>query len=369
MRLLNKINYIKSYKIVIAFIIIISIFIFMYHNTNLYDETIVQVVHVTNSFSHEEEGPNHEIEKFYNQIIIGKVLNGKLKGKKIEITNEYSDSEIHNERYKKWDQLFVSIDDHEKTGIIIQKKRDLYLFLLLSLFLVLLFLVYGKHGFLIIFSLILNITIFLFALIQYDHGKNLVSLSIVMMLLFTSLTLIFSGGIKRKTFVAILASYLTIFICEIIYEVVLHMSERLPYEMMDYVINPSDLSDLFFAGVLMGNLGAIMDVSISIVSGVEELLIKQPNMQLKKLISSIREMGYDIMGTMMNVLLFTYISGALPMMIIKVKNGYTLYHFINFQMVFEIIRFLLGAIGIVLAIPVAGGCSIFIYRIINRKKV
>lgn len=103
-----------------------------------------------------------------------------------------------------------------------------------------------------------------------------------------------------------------------------------------------------------------MDVSISIAAGVAEIVEKTPDIQLKPLLRSIREMGYDIMGTMINVLFFTYLSSAIPIVIVKIKNGYTLYHMIHFQLVFEIIRFLMGAIGIVLAIPVAGVCSVLL---------
>ena len=66
------------------------------------------------------------------------------------------------------------------------------------------------------------------------------------------------------------------------------------------------------------------------------------------------------MGTMINVLFFTYISSAIPIVVVKILNGYTLYHLIHFHLVFEIIRFLMGAIGIVLAIPVAGACSVLL---------
>ena len=47
-------------------------------------------------------------------------------------------------------------------------------------------------------------------------------------------------------------------------------------------------------------------------------------------------------------------------MVVKIKNGYTLYHLIHFHLVFDLIRFLMGAIGIVLAIPVAGMFSILL---------
>ena len=110
----------------------------------------------------------------------------------------------------------------------------------------------------------------------------------------------------------------------------------------------------------MGSLGAVMDVTISIAAGVAEIKGQTPDISTKDIIHSVREMGYDIMGTMINVLFFTYISGSIPIVIIKIMNGYTLYHLVHFQLAFEIIRFLIGAIGIVLAIPVSGLCSILL---------
>lgn len=354
-------------KIIGLAIVNILIILFMFHNAFLYKDTIAKVLQVENVFSHEDYGPNNEIERYYDQNITAKILNGTRKNEKIELTNTYSDSGVNDEKYQRGDQLFISIGKSSKNGAIIEKKRDAYLITIFVIFLSLLFLFNQKHGGVIAFSLFINITIFVFTLWQYDKGKNLIILSIGMVLIFTILTLVFAGGWNKKTLVAIISTYITTFLCYGIYEIVLHSCERLPYEMMDYVINPYDLSDLFLAGVLMGSLGAVMDVSISISTGVYEILNKTPDMDKKTLIHSIREIGYDIMGTMINVLLFTYISGALPVIIVKIKNGYTLYHLIHFQMVFEIIRFLMGAIGIVLAIPVAGACSVFLLS--NRKYI
>lgn len=354
---------------VIGLLVIGFLFIFfMHHNAFLYDETIVKVIKVENTFLHEEYGPNEEVENYYNQNIKAKILNGTNKNKIITITNTYSESGVNDEKYKKGDRLFVSLDSSLEHGAIIQKKRDVYLMILLTIFLFLLFLFHSKQAFIIVFSFIINVSIFIFALYQYNKGENLILISIIMMLFFTILTLLFAGGWNKKTLVAIISTYITTFFCYVIYEVVFHLSERLPYEMMDYFLNPDDLSDLFLAGVLMGSLGAVMDVTISVSTGVQEILNKTPDIGKKKLIHSIREIGYDIMGTMINVLLFTYISTALPIIIVKIKNGYTLYHLVQFQMIFEIIRFLMGAIGIVLAIPVAGTCSILILKRKNDEK-
>ena len=91
------------------------------------------------------------------------------------------------------------------------------------------------------------------------------------------------------------------------------------------------------------------------------MVVKTPDITVKVLVGSIREMGYDIMGTMINVLFFTYMSGTIPMLVIKIRNGYTFYHMVRFQLVFETICFLVGAIGIVLAIPVSGLLSVVFY--------
>ena len=87
---------------------------------------------------------------------------------------------------------------------------------------------------------------------------------------------------------------------------------------------------------------------------------------MKSLIKSVREISYDIMGTMVNVLFFSYISGSIPMFLVKVKNGYSFSSIVRFDIVFELLRFLVGSIGIVLAIPVSGAVAILLH--INRLK-
>lgn len=342
--------------------------IFVKNDTFLYKETIAKIISVENEFSHKEEGPNDEEERYYDQKMTAVILNGKHNGKKLTIRNTYSSSGVNDEKYTKGDVVFVSPNSSVTSGTITQKKRDTYIVTLLGIFLFLLFFLNRKHGIMVCFSLIINLGIFFVSLGKYQQGMDMTGIAFVMMLVFSVLTLLFAGGFHKKTWVAIAASLVTTMICYGIYEITLTLNERLPYEMMEYAVNPDDLSDLFLVGILMGSLGAVMDVSISITSGVQEILGTSPDISLKALIKSIREMGYDIMGTMINVLLFTYISGAIPLVVIKIDNGYTLYHLIHFHLIFEIVRFLMGGIGIVMAIPVAGFFSVIVLYGKNLKK-
>ena len=358
-------EYVISFKkgyVLGLLLIVVAALLFVEKDAFLYTNTVARVISVKNTFSHMEEGPNEEKEKYYDQVIKAKVLNGTRKGEQITLENTYSKSGINDERYYVGQQIFVSLHKQESSGTINGKKRDFFLACLMSMFLMLLLALNGKKGWIIAASVGINVIIFLYALSWYGDGGDLIRMTYILVLVFNVVTLVCAGGFHRKTLVAIAASLATTGICYAIYELVLHTSERLPYEMMDYMVNPSGLSELFLTGILMGSLGAVMDVSISIAAGVTEILYRSPDISWKNLICSIREMGYDIMGTMINVLFFTYISSAIPMLVIKIKNGYTLYHLINFQLVFELIRFLMGAIGIVLAIPVAGFLSAVILR-------
>ncbi|MDE6435398.1 MAG: YibE/F family protein [Lachnospiraceae bacterium] len=331
-----------------------AVLIFVSKDAFLYKDTVVRVTAVKNSVTAKVDGIDGGTVTYYAQELTAIILNGPDKGKVIVLSNSFTSSGVNDEQYQKGNQIFVELDKKAQTGTIIGKKRDFYIAVLVEIFLLFLLIINKHHGGVILFSLVGNIGMFFVALIYYGQGEKLLTIAWALMFLFSVFTLICAGGFHKKTLVAIVSTLVTVVICYGIYILVHHFSERLPYEMMEYVVNPKDLSELFLTGVLLGSLGAIMDVAISIAASVAEILHQTSDITVKALVCSIREMGYDIMGTMINVLFFTYISSGIPIMVIKIINGYTMYHLIQFEMIFSIVRFLMGAIGIVLAIPVSG---------------
>ena len=59
------------------------------------------------------------------------------------------------------------------------------------------------------------------------------------------------------------------------------------------------------------------------------------------------------MGTMINVLLFTFAAGLIPSFIIRMNNDIAFFTNIRLYIPFEISRFLIESIGIVAAIPIS----------------
>ena len=80
-----------------------------------------------------------EKEQYYEQTMEAKLLNGDQKGDKILLKNEYSASQVINQKYHKWDQVLVSLNGEGKTATIKTLKRDVYLAALFGLMVILLF--------------------------------------------------------------------------------------------------------------------------------------------------------------------------------------------------------------------------------------
>lgn len=349
--------------------LLMAAMVFTYNNYFLYKEDVVKITAVKNEEVYEKDGLNGEVEKYYNQEITAIIKSGEYKGKSITLNNTCSYSGVKDEGYKKGNYLFVSLSGSEDklSANILSVKRDMYVMVLICVFILGIVIFAGKKGVLSIISIIMNIIIFTYALNEYVNGKDILKLCNLMIILFTMISLILASGINKQTVCAIISTLISVALIFIIYKITKENFEQPEYMMMEYITNPEHLDHIFMAGVLIGGLGAIMDVAISISVAVNELINKDKNISVKNLISSVKEIGYDIMGTMINVLFFTYMCGTIPMLILKIKNGYKFLSIIKFQIPFEIIRFLVGAIGIVVTIPISGFIAITILK--KRRQV
>ena len=119
--------------------------------------------------------------------------------------------------------------------------------------------------------------------------------------------------------------------------------------------------------VLFAGLGAIMDVAVTLSAAMGELIRKKPDISIKKLYLSGREVGYDIMGTMISVLLFTFAAGLIPSFLIRMNNEVAFFTNVRLYIPFEISRFLIESIGIVAAIPISIVVASALFKLQIRK--
>ena len=105
-----------------------------------------------------------------------------------------------------------------------------------------------------------------------------------------------------------------------------------------------------------------MDIAVSMSSAISEVLCTNPGIGHKEITKSAKVIGSDIMGTMTSTILFAYIAGSFPIIILFMKNGYSPLYIYRNNLNLEIVRALTGCIGMVITIPIATFISVKMLR-------
>lgn len=355
-------------------VFLILLIIFFSTNSWMYNKPIAKVTKT--SIEKEETLTNYVngtypvTEKQFEQKVTLKLLNTEHKGEKFNIRNTYTESQMDNSKLSHGDKVFVHLNDKGKklSGSVEGIKRDTNVFILIAIFIYLMLIITKKRGFLISATLFVNIAIFIFALGIYSKGVDIMYLASILVFIFPVITLIFSNGLNKNTFAAIISSFISLGFAYLLFKASIKYGGEIDYSALDYIVGNHELDRIFFAGISLAGLGVIMDVSVTICASLHELTVKNPHATLKQLADAGRQIGYDIMGTMINVLLFTYICGLMPLIILKMKNNISLLSIIKLQMPFEITSFLMGSIEILITIPAAIFVSSLLFRKRGNKK-
>lgn len=359
------------YFTVIYAIISVCIVIFISNDTFLYKDEIGIVTHGEVTDKIKQKSPNMKTEKYYVQTLNVKILNGKHKGKEVMVENCYSKSEVKTVKYTLGDEVFLKVTDKESmlSGTITGFKRDTVVAAILLIFIYCLVLVAGMRGIAFVAASAVNVAILYLGLDYYAKGTDILPLCYVMVVLFTVVSLVCISGFNKSTIISIASVLLVLILVAVIYKIVLSMSEQPDYIMLEYVSGPNDLNKLFFTEIIMGCLGAVMDVAVSVSETSCELLKENKMLKTADYIKSMRVLGADVMGTMVNILFYAYFCSAVPMILVQMKNKYKLNFIFRFDLPFELTRFLTGSIGIILTIPVTAFVSwLVLYKILEKRK-
>ncbi|MDJ0625670.1 MAG: YibE/F family protein [Candidatus Caenarcaniphilales bacterium] len=136
-------------------------------------------------------------------------------------------------------------------------------------------------------------------------------------------------------------------------------------ESLHYQYPGLQVNQMIAAAVLIGSLGAAMDVAMSISSSMYEVHIAAPTKQFKELFQSGINVGRDVMGTMVNTLILAYAGSALPTLILFTQINPEL--LLNMELVVkEIILSIVGSIGLILTIPLTASLGAYLFSRSSR---
>ena len=315
--------------------------------------------------------------KFGSQNLEIKILTGQHKGEIKTVQNFLS--ETHNVYATSGTKIIVNIqtanaDNYEINVYNYYRAPIQYAFIII--FFVALSIIGGKKGFKSVLGLLftfINI-IFIFIPMLYQ-GYSPIYATFLITVLVTCASLILLDGISPKTLSAILGTICGTVLAALIAMLVGDFAHLNGYNTSDVdalimISKHSSLKikNLLLSGVIIASLGAVMDLSMSIASAVQEIYISNRNVSFKDLFNSGMNVGKDMMGTMANTLILAFTGSSLSMIILIYSYNVSFNQLINMDMVnIEILQGLTGSLAIILTVPIIAIISSFIIPKMLKK--
>jgi uncharacterized membrane protein len=113
-----------------------------------------------------------------------------------------------------------------------------------------------------------------------------------------------------------------------------------------------NLEGLLLGGIVIGSLGVLDDVTVTQASAVWELYHANPSMGFRALFSAGLRIGRDHIASTVNTLVLAYAGASLPLLVLFTLSNRELSDVLTGELVAqEIVRTLVGSIGLVAAVP------------------
>ena len=264
-------------------------------------------------------------------------------------------------------------DQISLVNIVQEYGRDGFLALMLGLMFLLIIVVGRIEGVRTACAMLISgIIIYFFMLPMISSGKNAVLVVTLTSGMVAFVSLVFVIGPSRKTFSAVLGTMGGILVSGLI---VMFAQKYLHFSGLENAMSadiveamrtpPFDFSQLLVAGMLMGVLGVAVDGAIEVSSSMEEIRRANPKMPTWRLVASGMNVGTDILGTMVNTLVFAYLGARLLLILAVGAPNVDLFQSPPVELLSvgvvaaEIVRLLAGTLGLVLAIPMTALIAAF----------
>lgn len=277
------------------------------------------------------------------------------------------------------DQVMIISSDNEFSNLPTWQFSDYYrmdkIYILAGIFLLAILLIGRWKGVNTILSLGFTFCfVFLVFVPSVMAGYNAYIWSTITCIFTIVMTLLLINSTSKKTLATIIgcisgtiiAAAGTVIMSKVM-ELTGFVDEHSHYLTMLDTPQPIDLRAIIFAAIIIGAVGAIMDVAMDISSSLYELSEHVPDITFGRLCKSGMAIGRDIMGTMANTLVLAYIGSSLSCIMILLTYAASMMDLLNREVIIvELLTAILGSLAILMTVP----CTVVTCGIlyIGRKK-
>jgi len=178
-------------------------------------------------------------------------------------------------------------------------------------------------------------------------------------------TIALAHGINPKSIAAILGTTASLALVALLAKIFTEAtnltglsSEEAGTLVFNGVVSQPSLEGLLLAGMVIGALGVLDDVTVSQASTVIALRSANPELGFTELYSRAIEVGRDHVSATVNTLVLAYVGAALPVLLVLTSSEVGLIEGINLELVSkEVVAMLVGSIGLIAAVPLTTGLT------------
>ena len=313
-----------------------------------------------------ESRPDIPIESdFRYQHLKIEILTGRHRGEVYTVRNTVELAIPYKLIFRLHEKMILQLDEDAAGNInnlkIYERARDTKVYIIIFIFACAIVLVGKKNGIKALVSLGISVALIFGVFLPFImKGVDPVFLALLVCAVSAVSTLFIISGVNKKTYTAVLGTIGGVIIAglfAIVAGKILRLSglgnedaQMLAFIPQHRFIN---YQGLLFAGMMIGAMGAVMDVAMSVSSAMWEIISINPAISARQLVKSGMNIGRDIIGSMSNTLILAYVSTSIPVLLIFIifSNGFT--EIINLEFLSaEILRAVSGSIGLVCTIPI-----------------
>jgi uncharacterized membrane protein len=243
------------------------------------------------------------------------------------------------------------------TYILAGFDRQSPMVVLVILFAALVILFGRLRGALSLLGLALSLVVILaFVVPSILRGEPALAVAIVGSMAVMLITILLAHGLNLKSLGAILgtaASLLLVALLAVIYTSATHLTGLSSTEALNLSFQADvDLRGLLLAGMVIGALGVLDDITVSQSSTVLALRSANPDLDFRSLYGRATAVGRDHASAAVNTLVLAYSGAALPVLLTFSGIGLGFTDAVNLEVVAkEVVAMLVGSIGLIAAVP------------------
>ncbi|HTR19047.1 MAG TPA: YibE/F family protein [Candidatus Paceibacterota bacterium] len=292
------------------------------------------------------------------QTLTALILDGPDAGQSVTFENDYVQLNVGDVFYAMHTTNPLDGTDH---WTVSDPYRLNALLVLAAIFLILVIVFGGLQGLRGLASLVGSIILIFFVLVPgILHGYSPILVSIGISSLIIIVGSYVTHGFNRTTSAAVLGMIATVLVTGAGAYYAVHAAHLTGFSTEEEVYlnfdthGTIDMLGLLFGGIMIGLLGVLYDIAIGQAIAVEELFRAGVQMTKLQVYSRAIRIGREHIGALVNTLAIAYVGAALPLLLlVQEGSGYGLVYSVNSELfATEIVRILIGSIGLILGVPV-----------------